>query len=304
MSRLLKLLERGNKPPFHLYTSQLPYTATVSSIQRLTRDGQVSHIVIDHGGNVPFWEGQSYGILPPGENSKRPGTRHPYHLYSIASSRYGDDLSGRSASLCVKRAIYVDPQTGEEDPSKKGVCSNFLCDCKPGDKVDLVGPFGKLMLLNESNPSDSHIMVATGTGVAPFRGFLQRLLEDKMRPRKFEGSAWLFMGAPTAGRLLYNEEFERYARDLPWSFRYDTALSRESCNKRGGRFYVQDRMEEHGEEIFKLLDGGSHIYFCGRKDMLVGVEAVFEEVARRMGEDWRGKLAKLKKNRQWHVEVY
>lgn len=60
-------------------------------------------------------------------------------LYSIASTRYGDEFDGRTASLCVRRAVYWDPELGREDPAKKGVCSNFLCDAKPGDKLNIVG---------------------------------------------------------------------------------------------------------------------------------------------------------------------
>lgn len=60
-------------------------------------------------------------------------------FYSIASTRYGDSFDGRTASLCVRRAVHYDREIGDEDPSKKGICSNFLCDSKPGDKIQLVG---------------------------------------------------------------------------------------------------------------------------------------------------------------------
>ena len=56
-----------------------------------------------------------------------------------------------------------------DDPAKKGVCSNFLCDTKPGDEVMLTGPAGKVMLMPEKNPETDLIMVATGTGIAPYR---------------------------------------------------------------------------------------------------------------------------------------
>lgn len=57
----------------------------------------------------------------------------PYlFIYFLYMKRYGDDFKGQTASLCVRRATYVDPETGKEDPAKKGVCSNFLCDAKPG----------------------------------------------------------------------------------------------------------------------------------------------------------------------------
>jgi ferredoxin--NADP+ reductase len=74
-----------------------------------------------------------------GENPKKPGTPNNVRLYSIASTRYGDLFDGKTATLCVRRAVYYDPETGKEDPSKKGICSNFLCDAKPGDKVQIAG---------------------------------------------------------------------------------------------------------------------------------------------------------------------
>ena len=60
---------------------------------------------------------------------------HSVRLYSIASSRYGDDMTGQTGSLCVRRATYWCPELKADDPAKKGVCSNFLCDTKPGDEL-------------------------------------------------------------------------------------------------------------------------------------------------------------------------
>lgn len=77
--------------------------------------------------------------MSQGENPKKPGAPHNVRLYSIASSRYGDYFDGKTASLCVRRAVYHDPETGKEDPSKNGVCSNFLCNSKPGDKIRVTG---------------------------------------------------------------------------------------------------------------------------------------------------------------------
>jgi ferredoxin--NADP+ reductase len=76
---------------------------------------------------------------------------------------------GTTATLCVRRALYYDDVTGLAVPEKKGVCSNFLCDAQPGDDVSLTGPSGKVLLMPESAPGADLIMVATGTGVAPFR---------------------------------------------------------------------------------------------------------------------------------------
>lgn len=65
------------------------------------------------------------------------GTR----LYSIASSRYGDKFDGNTTSLCVRRATYWDADMGKEDPAKKGICSNFLCDAKKGQEISMTGRF-------------------------------------------------------------------------------------------------------------------------------------------------------------------
>jgi sulfite reductase alpha subunit-like flavoprotein len=72
-------------------------------------------------------------------NSKGKEVPHGVRLYSIASSRYGDAFDGKTATLCVRRATYWDPEMNKEDPAKKGICSNFLCDAKPGTKVSMTG---------------------------------------------------------------------------------------------------------------------------------------------------------------------
>jgi len=61
-------LENANEPPLNLYKPKEPYTATIVSVERIVgpkAPGETCHIVIDHGGNVPYWEGQSYGVIPP-----------------------------------------------------------------------------------------------------------------------------------------------------------------------------------------------------------------------------------------------
>lgn len=67
---------------------------------------------------------------------------HGVRLYSIGSSRYGDSYDGKTTSLCVRRATYWDPETQKDDPAKAGICSNFLCDAKPGQEIQLTGREG------------------------------------------------------------------------------------------------------------------------------------------------------------------
>ncbi|CAM9206273.1 unnamed protein product, partial [Ectocarpus sp. 13 AM-2016] len=264
---------------------------------------QVFHVKLRHDRNMPYWEGQSLGVTPPGLDAK--GKPHKVRLYSIASTRYGDDGDGRTVSLCVRRATVIDPETGKEDPAKEGVCSNFLCRARAGQEVTLTGPSGKIMLLPEETPDADVIMVGTGTGIAPYRGFLQRLFkEDTPAARAFTGTAWLFLGVATTEGLLYHDDWMEMLRKFPFNFRYDLALSREQKNASGGKMYIQDRVEQYADEVFERLDGGAHIYFCGLKGMMPGITDMLARVAGERGISWDAKLKELKSKGQWHVEVY
>merc|ERR1711885_99651 len=131
---------------------------------------------------------------------------------------------------------YWCPELKADDPAKKGICSNFLCDTQPGDDVNLTGPTGKVMLMPEEDPKVDYIMVATGTGIAPYRGFIRRLFtETTPAGEAYKGLAWLFLGVANSDALLYDEEWQAAKSKFPDNFRVDYALSREEKNKKGGK---------------------------------------------------------------------
>lgn len=84
----------------------------------------------------------------------------------------------------------------------------------------MVGPSGKIMLMPESTPNADIIMVATGTGIAPYRGFIRRLfVEDTPARTAFTGLAWLFLGVANTDALLYDEDWQmvkaEYVKQIP-----------------------------------------------------------------------------------------
>ncbi|KAL4549083.1 hypothetical protein Ndes2526B_g04131 [Nannochloris sp. 'desiccata'] len=124
--------------PMNTFGPKSPFTGKIVSVERIVgpkATGETCHIIIQTDKKIPFVEGQSYGVIPPGTkiNSKGKEVPHGTRLYSIAATRYGDNFDGNTTSLCVRRATYWDPEMGKDDPAKKGICSNFLCDAAPGN---------------------------------------------------------------------------------------------------------------------------------------------------------------------------
>ena len=160
------------------------------------------------------------------------GTAHPTHVHlTVAIVRY--ETHGRK---------------------KKGLASGYMADHSPiGEPVVpvFVQPTRHFHLPAADVPI---IMVGPGTGIAPFRAFLQ---ERKATGAK--GRNWLFFGDQTkSGDFLYEEEFDAYQKEGLLT-RLDTAFSRDQVEK----IYVQNRMLENGAEIWKWFQEGAHFYVCG-----------------------------------------
>ncbi|MBX7056574.1 MAG: hypothetical protein K1X75_00820 [Leptospirales bacterium] len=258
---------------------------------------EIYHLTLKLEGRAySFVEGQSMGIVTPG--LREDGKPHKLRLYSIASAQHGD-IDSDTIGLCVKRLV----EHRAEGPYH-GICSNYLCNRKPGDELLVTGPVGKAFSL----PVDSSfgvLMFATGTGIAPFRAFL-----ESMYPAS--GAAWggqaaLFYGARTRAELAYlndeNDDIATLARR--GRFAVHVALSRQEKTATGERMYVQHRLREAAHDIWPLVkDSKTAIYICGIKGMEHGIAETLAETARSHGADWEQLLEQWKKRGLWNVEVY
>lgn len=289
--------------PVNIYRPNQPFIGKCIENYALVDEGGigiVQHVTFDlSGGDLRYLEGQSIGIIPPGTDAN--GKPHKLRLYSIASTRHGDKLDDKTVSLCVRQLEYQHPETKE---TVYGVCSTHLCNIGVGDDVAITGPVGKEMLL----PSDEDatiIMMATGTGIAPFRAFLWRMFKEQHEDYKFKGLAWLIFGVPKTANILYQEELEKIAAEFPDNFRLTYAISREQQNPQGGRMYIQHRVAEHADEIWNLLQSPkTHAYMCGLKGMEDGIDDAISGAAAKNGTDWSVYQKQLKKEHRWHVETY
>jgi benzoyl-CoA 2,3-epoxidase subunit A len=282
----------ASKPRINDFTRSNPALATVTGNARITDEGSesdVRHIILEFGA-VPFayLEGQSVGVIPPGVDGD--GKQHAMRLYSVSSARDGERPNTNNVALTVKRVIRRD-ETGRE---VRGVASNWLCDLKQGDAVEVVGPFGSTFLMPE-DPDTELLMICTGTGVAPFRGFTHR------RRRTFpnaRGRLILIYGARSPEELPYFGPLQKYVQ---------TELHRELVYSRiaSEREYVQDRLRRRASEIAELLHkDSSYIYVCGLRGLEDGVEAALSDIARKHGMNWPQLRSELRRAGRFHIETY
>ena len=297
--------EEKKKIPVNIYRPKKPYVGKCVDIYDLVEEGGIGicrHMTFDLSeGDLHYIEGQSIGIVPPGVDDK--GKPNKLRLYSIASTRHGDNLDDKTVSLCVRKLEYKDPETGEQ---VQGTCSSFLCGLEPGDEVSITGPVGKEMLLPDDEDANI-IMIATGTGIAPFRAYLWRMfLEgDKNPDYNFKGLAWLFFGIPKTENILYKEKLEKLVEEHSDNFRMDYAISREQKNPEGGRMYIQHRIAEHADELWELIQNPkTHTYICGLKGMEDGIDEALSAAAAKHDVNWDEYRKAMKKEDRWHVETY
>jgi benzoyl-CoA 2,3-epoxidase subunit A len=277
----------------NLYGPSEPAKARVGGNMRLTETGascDIRHIVLDFGATaMPVLEGQTIGIIPPGLDEH--GRAHTIRLYSIASPRDGERPGYNNVSLTVKRVT--------EDHAGAptfGVCSNYVCDLKAGDEVNVVGPYGATFLM-PNHPGANLLMICTGTGSAPMRAMTER--RRRRLALKEPGKTMLFFGARAAGELPYFGPLMKLPKEF---IDVNLALSRVSGTP---RTYVQDAIRAHGNDVAGLLNSDeTYVYICGLKGMEAGVDAAFADVCRERGIDWSDLVQRMRHSGRYHVETY
>ncbi len=274
----------------HVVMPTAPVTGKIASTTSCMRGKSASfvrHVDIDITGTAlegVFRAGQSFGVIPDGTDAH--GKPHKVRLYSIASPSWGEDGFGRIIATTPKRLLAErEPQHAKDDPNDHslfvGVCSNWLCDRREGDPILVSGPNGKRFVLPTEPDAHDYLFLATGTGIAPFRGFLMELLEGPPAGspaakhwKRCTSRIDLIMGVAYTNDLLYDAWIRDLAKKHP-NFTYHTAVSRETRSDGGKGEYVHQflerRLRTDAELALRLRSDRMLIYACGLAGMQLGV---------------------------------
>jgi benzoyl-CoA 2,3-dioxygenase component A len=274
----------ASKPTINLYNRKNPAKATIVGNFRLTSpetEHDIRHLILDFGATpFPVLEGQSVGITPPGTDAA--GAPHKMRLYSIASPRDGEKEGTNNIGFTVKRV-------------PGGLCSNYFCDLPKGATVEVSGPFGATFLM-PNDPLANIVMICTGTGSAPFRGFIAR--RRRVAPQG-PGKLMMFFGARRPEELPYFGPLQK----LPKSFLdWHLAFSRVPGQPRR---YVQDAIGQEEKAVIGLLrEPATHLYVCGLRAMEGGVEEALGALCSRSSPDWPTLRTEMQATGRYHVETY
>lgn len=239
--------------------------------------------------------GQSVGVIAPGD----PGLSQTEHLrlYTVADLPQPLDSDRVKLKLCVRRCDYIDRFSGER---YRGRASHYLCDLNVGDSVILTGPYGDIFRVPD-DPRADLILIAAGTGIAPFRAFIRRIDHDHP---DFRGTIHLIHGGRSRLELLYQnevlDELSQYADRE--TFRSITALAE---RPHWSETIDWDAALEPQAESLRHAMLAPHTYVY-----LAGLESIRNEIDGVLGktfgsvETWARRKAEMIAGGRWHELLY
>nr|VFJ45953.1 MAG: ferredoxin--NADP+ reductase [Candidatus Kentron sp. DK]VFJ47522.1 MAG: ferredoxin--NADP+ reductase [Candidatus Kentron sp. DK] len=275
------------------------YNVVVTSNMRITpphaRD-DVHEIVFEiHSASFSYLEGQSIGVLAPPPYDF--GADHHMRLYSIASTRKGEQGKKDEIAICVQRCFYIDAVSGERYPGKS---SNYLCDLSAGDEVTITGPYGRHFIIPRDKEANI-LMVASGTGIAPFRAFIKHIFEEE---DEWLGKVRLFYEADTGLDLLYMNEVKNDIEHhyLQSTFKAIEALSGAPFDDSSNA--LVQKLEENSADVWELIqDSKTHVYVAGMRKASKELDEALSRIAG-SEEAWMEKKRALFQEGRWAEHLY
>lgn len=225
------------------------HTARLVRQEWLSRSSETKHMVfaIEDMERFDFAVGQFISMV-----AARDG-KTITRAYSLASAPRKNEFD-----LCLNRV-------------EEGFFSNFLCDMNEGETVKFHGPHGTFVL---RNPIRDSILIATGTGIAPIRGFVQWLFAEDSRHKGRQ--IHLVYGTRYPVDIYYKDYFDLVTHDFP-NFHYVITLSRAPDHWKGERGYVQDQVRKIVVARPEAERTNMDAYICGLNDMISATRKMLKE---------------------------
>jgi sulfite reductase (NADPH) flavoprotein alpha-component len=266
---------------------------------RLSKNAELRAIVADEAKRKAYIAGR--GLVDPivDFEVKFPTTEYLVaplkqlnpRLYSISSS---PNAHPGEVHLTVGKVTY-----DLHGRQRAGVCSTYLSEHQLDRPVKVYMHSNKAFRLTENNDAPA-IMIGPGTGIAPFRAFL-----EEREVRGAQGKNWLLFGDQhQATDFLYEEQISAWMKSGLLT-RFDTAFSRDQAEK----IYVQNRIVEHAEEFYAWLEEGGYIYICGdasrmAKDVDAAIHKAVEVAGGKTEDEAKVYVEALKKAKRYLRDVY
>jgi ferredoxin--NADP+ reductase len=281
------------------YPTEPRFTATVLKTERITEDSsdvEVRELVLevdDH--KFDFEIGQSIGVLVKGP-AEFGGSVH-HRLYTVADTPVPKKKGKPEITIVVRRCNYIDDYSGEE---YIGINSNYICDRKSGETINITGPFG----IPFNVPDDKNanlLLIGLGTGIAPFRAFVKRIYQDAER---WKGKVRLLYGAHSGIELLYmnskRDDFARYYDE-------DTFEAIKALSPRpnwADPIAWDYAIEQRGEEILSMLsDDHTYVYVAGLMPVRDALDELFGNLSG-SADAWSKRKAELSEQGRWVELLY
>lgn len=283
------------------YNPQTTFRARVMENERITPIGvrEVRHLLLQTDSEIALNANDLVGVVVKGPLDY--GNREHFRLYTVAGVPSYPEPGVEQFELCVQRSSRIDEFSGVEYP---GAASNYLCNLKPGDQVAFSGPHaGPFQIPGE--PDADLILIGMGTGIAPFRALIQKLLKD---PGKWHGKIRLFFGARTGLELLYmNDQRDDFTRLIDERTDDDTFRAFRAVSPQphlGEPVALAESIRDRASQVSHLLHKAhTRVYVAGLEGIRDGLDQVLSDM---LGseESWQRRKAELVAAGRWVELVY
>ena len=242
-----------------------------------------------------FTEGQAIGVVVHGPHPF--GNKYHMRRYSIANARTETTDGSVEFQLLVRRCFAVDEFSGERHP---GIASNYLCDAKPGETVTVAGPYRSPFKIPQ-DPKANLVMIATGTGIAPFRAFVQRIYRTGVA---WQGQVRLYYGSLTGMDLLYGndekDDLENYYDETTFKA-FKSLISKPLATDVDA---LRSPLEANAEEIWAMMqDPNTYVYLAGLGDIAEEFEGIIGNIADSR-DPFHGLKRDMKSQNRWFELIY